>query len=584
MLAWSWRGWPDPIVDYGREVYAAWQIAGGKTLYVDLRHFCGPLSVYLNALWFRLFGTAVLTLALCNAALTVGFAALLYGLLVRVSSRFAATIACFVFVIMFAFGQFTRIADYNWLCPYSHELVHGTMCAIAALWCVDRYHRTRTIGWIAGSGFALGLVMLTKAEPVLAAVPAVSIGVVLAVLAEKPDARRLMTLVAAFGGGAGIPLAIAFVWFATVMPVADVLRWPLGHWTTAATPEFAASPFYRTGMGTADTGGNLWKLGKVLACWIGLLGLAVGGGAAARGVRVPPLAIPMVLVGFALLLGQLMPRMGWYDSMRPLPLLMGGVAMASFASFVRHRDDGDRARVLALRTSLAVFALAMLAKILLNVRFHQYGFVLAMPATMVLVVAMVDWLPAALDRRGIHGGIVRAAALGVIAAALVAQLGVMHVLFKGKVNVVGEGGDAFYADKRGALMRDIARGVRARVKPDQTLLGMPEGVMVNYLARRASPVPFYSYDGTSRLLWGGEWMDRMLQEHTADYVLLLDRGNRMRKQGAFGRHYAQDWYAWMLAHYEPVARFGATPFEKKSRAAGATLYRRTSAPVTDGGR
>ena len=42
MLAWTWRTWPDPLVDYGREAYLAWQVAKGKTLYVDVAHFNGP--------------------------------------------------------------------------------------------------------------------------------------------------------------------------------------------------------------------------------------------------------------------------------------------------------------------------------------------------------------------------------------------------------------------------------------------------------------------------------------------------------------------------------------------------------------
>src|SRR6185503_12437409 len=323
----------------------------------------------------------------------------LYGLLVRLASRFAATIACVVFMITFAFGQFTRIADYNWLCPYSYELVHGTMCAVAGLWCLDRYHRTRRIAWIAGTGFALGLVVLTKAEPLLAALAALPVGLVLTLLAERPPARRTLTILAAFGGAAAIAPAIAFVWFASAMPVADVLRWPLGHWLTVAQPEFATSGFYQSGMGTDDVGSNLTKLGIVLFWWIALLGLAVGGAAAARRVRLPAVAMPAVLVVFAVPVWVLVSDMGWYDSLRPLPLLMGGIAVASFASFVRHRDDVDRARVLALQTSLAVFALALLAKIVLNVRFFQYGFVLAMPATMVLIVGLVEWLPAALDRR-----------------------------------------------------------------------------------------------------------------------------------------------------------------------------------------
>jgi hypothetical protein len=572
MLAWTWRGWPDPLVDYGREVHAAWRIANGGTLYVDLVHFCGPLSVYLNALFFRVFGTSVLTIALCNAALTALFTVLLYGLLVRLASRFAATIACVVFMVTFAFGQFTRIADYNWLCPYSYELVHGTMCAVAGLWCLDRYHRTRRIAWIAGTGFALGLVVLTKAEPLLAAMAALPVGLVLTLLAERPPARRTLTILAAFGGAAAIAPASAFVWFASTMPVADVLRWPLGHWRTVAQPEFATSGFYRSGMGTDDVGSNLTKLGTTLVWWIALLGLAVGGAAAARRIRLTAVAMPAVLIAFAVPVWALVSDMGWYDSLRPLPLLVGGIAVASLASFVRHRDDVDRAFVLALRTSLAVFALALLAKIVLNVRFFQYGFVLAMPATMLLIVGIVHWLPAALDRRGLHGAVVRAAGLGVLVAAMAAQLGIMHMLFAAKTHVVGEGADAFYADERGLLVRDIVRDVRGRVAPTETLLGMPEGVMVNFLARRASPLPFYSYDGTSRLLWGSKLMRDLLEERAADYVLLLDRGNRGSRMPVIGQDYFKTWFAVVKRDYRPVARFGATPFE--SQRPGATLLRR----------
>jgi len=53
MLAHTWRTWPDPLVDFGRELYLAWQVSMGRTLYVDVAHFNGPLSVYLNALVFR---------------------------------------------------------------------------------------------------------------------------------------------------------------------------------------------------------------------------------------------------------------------------------------------------------------------------------------------------------------------------------------------------------------------------------------------------------------------------------------------------------------------------------------------------
>jgi hypothetical protein len=44
-------------------------LSAGKTLYTDVAYFKGPLSPYLNALWFRLFGVSVTTLIVCNLAI-----------------------------------------------------------------------------------------------------------------------------------------------------------------------------------------------------------------------------------------------------------------------------------------------------------------------------------------------------------------------------------------------------------------------------------------------------------------------------------------------------------------------------------
>ncbi|HEY1628509.1 MAG TPA: hypothetical protein VGF52_01550, partial [Tepidisphaeraceae bacterium] len=42
MLAWTWGTWPDPIVDFGRELYVPWQLTQGKILYRDIAYFNGP--------------------------------------------------------------------------------------------------------------------------------------------------------------------------------------------------------------------------------------------------------------------------------------------------------------------------------------------------------------------------------------------------------------------------------------------------------------------------------------------------------------------------------------------------------------
>ena len=46
LAAWSWRKWPDPVVDFGRELYVPWQLTQGKVLYRDIESVFGALTVY----------------------------------------------------------------------------------------------------------------------------------------------------------------------------------------------------------------------------------------------------------------------------------------------------------------------------------------------------------------------------------------------------------------------------------------------------------------------------------------------------------------------------------------------------------
>ena len=167
-------------------------------LYVDLAHFSGPFSVYLNAGFLRVFGPRILALALTSAVLAAGCVAMLYSILVRLADRLAATLAGITFFMIFACGRFVIAGNCNWLCPYSYELPHGVMLGVAALWCLDRYHRTRRFAWLAATGAALGLTALTKTEALLATGLAVVAGLGLTVWAERPTGGRLVRVVAAF--------------------------------------------------------------------------------------------------------------------------------------------------------------------------------------------------------------------------------------------------------------------------------------------------------------------------------------------------------------------------------------------------
>src|SRR6185503_7762460 len=580
MLAHTWRTWPDPLIDFGRELYLAWQVSEGKTLYVDVAHFNGPLSVYLNALVFRVFGSGILTLALANAVLAAGCIAMLYVLIARTADRLAATVAGLTFVLVFACARYVRLGNYNWLCPYSYELTHGVILGVAALWCLDRYHRTRHLAWISATGAALGLVALTKTETLFAGALAVATGLVLTLASERPPAARLARLATAFGLGLATPLVLGFIYFVRDMPVADVLAWPLGYWHAASRPEFVAMPFYREGLGLDDVAGNLRKLAVAAVGYVVVLIVAVAAGFVVR-ARTWSALVGRVLA--AAVFGTAyawVPFDAWVAAARPLTLALLLVVAVALADWIRVRRDPERATRATLRAALGVLALGLLLKLGINVRVFHYGFALAMPATLLLVAALVTWIPAAVTRVGGDGRITRALVLGLVAAGLAAHVALAERLLDNQTTRVGAGADALLADDRGAPLALALAEIERRVRPDQTLVAFPEGVMLNYLARRASSLPYPQFSPVTLLLWDKERMKERFDRNPPDFVLLVHRENAHEGARFFGRDYGKGLMRRVEDGYRPVWQTGAPPL--RDGRFGIVLLERISPPPSDG--
>ena len=181
MLIWTWGTWPDVLVDFGVERYIPWRLAEGEVLYRDISFHNGPLSQYFNAFCFRVFGSSLRTLVFCNLAILALLIALLYHAFCQIARRSAATAACVVFVLLFAFAQFAFIGNYNYICPYAHEITHGlllSLAAVVAAWYCPRNaaacgfattpaacgFATSAVSMTMLSGLLLGLAFLTKAE------------------------------------------------------------------------------------------------------------------------------------------------------------------------------------------------------------------------------------------------------------------------------------------------------------------------------------------------------------------------------------------------------------------------------------
>jgi len=584
MLFWSWGTWPHPYVDFGRELYVPWRLSEGEVLYRDLAWFNGPLSPYWNAGLFGLFGTHLMTLVSVNLVTTTLLTVLLYALLVRVGDRLSATFACLVFVTLFAFSQFDPIGNDNYLTPYSHEVTHGLGLSLLAIALYAWKGRDAPWGRF-GCGLLLGMVALTKSELFLAAFAALGTALFLDARARRqsgePPARGPKGLQPAFWLGLLLPVSLAFGGLALAMPAEQALRGTLGSWPALLFSDVASQPFYQATRGTLFWQANLIHMLVWSLFWAIALGLPVGAAFLfpEREASSPPAGAPGGLADWitprrasvfglgvvAALLGGSLAQLNWPDALRPLPLLMVVLAVAALRKrLAGGQDETKENSDPTLHLALLIFAGLLLAKVALRVRFDQYGFALAMPAALLGVVAILHALPRWVSARGGDGRLARAGALGVLLAVTVSLLPLSGARFSLRDQPLGRGGDAFLTDVRAGVF-EAAIGALARRPVEDTLAVLPEGVMLNYLARRENPTGHINFMPPEMIIFGEAAILADFRENPPSLIALTHKDTREYGVGFFGEGYGRQLYAWVRRNYEPVELFGDPPLQARSR-------------------
>ena len=552
MLWLSWGKWPDVLVDFGRELYVPWMLAEGKVLYRDLMYFNGPLSPYLNALWFVLFGPSLRTLVWVNLALLATMMFVMYLVLRSVSSPSAAFVACLVFIFVFAFSQYEIDVNYNYVCPYSHEATHGMLFSWVALACLLAHARSHWTGWLVGAGLACGLVFLTKPEFFVAIAAAAVTALGLWAWLEKPDFTRALRSIAVFVAALLIPPLVAFALLWISLPWSEAGIGTLGGWWYIWDSRIYGLRFYRVVMGMDAPLVNLGKMFLMAGVYAAVL--------------VPAMVLAtfpsrkwteILLAGlvFAVLVTQSWRGyLPWSNLGRPLPLFMVVAGSAMAWAVTRHRQDKQIGALV-----LIVFSFVILGKMLLNVRLYHYGFVLAMPAMLVLVLALLDWIPTAIKNSGGRQVIFYAVALTVLVVISTWHVNLSAKLYARTSIAVGVGADVFLTDKRGEAVRLAVDWLDRHTQPQDTVVVLPEGVMINYLSRRRNSTPIVNLMPPEMLMFGEDRILRALQATPPTYVVLVHKDTTEYGFRFFGRDYGQSIEKWLMQNYRTAQLIGAMP-------------------------
>ena len=572
MLGRSWAKWPDVLVDFGQQLYLPWRLAEGQRLYADLAYFHGPLAQYLNALWFRLLGTGLWTLVTTNLVVLTLLLVLQYRLLLRVSSALGATVACVVFAVLFAFAQYVGIGNYNYVTPYEHSATYGMLSSVATLWFLARFLDRGRRADLVASGLCLGLTFLTKAEVFLAVGAAVATALAAAMWARPAERGRTARNAAVLAAASLVPVITAWALLSHTMPTGQALVGVLGPWPTVLDGEVARLPFYRLGMGTLAIGPSLLELVVWVAWYAVLFGPAFYfAWRLRRRGRLTGLVTGTVFVAVAAMMLLFSGSIPWDRALLPLPVAMVAAAAAPLVTLAGTRRTGAGTREL-MQLSMVVFAFVLLFKMILNARVYHYGFFLAMPATLMLVVVAVDWIPRAICRRRGCGGIFGAVTLAVLLAAIVGHVRMMGVYFERKTYTVAGGRDAFLADVRAVAVTEALSMIGRYIGPRQTLAVLPEGVMLNYLARRVNPTPYNKLMPPELIAFGEQDVLQAFADDPPDFIMLVHKDTSEFGARFFGRDYGRRIFEWIHAGYEPVLVIGHPPL--RDERFGMMLMRR----------
>ena len=573
----SWRKWPDPIIDSGSQWYAAWRVARGGTLFRETAWTYGPLSAYANGLLFKMFGDSLTVLFTANLLIYGAILGLAYLAFRRAWGWLGAFAACAVFISVFSFSHLTSVGNYNYAAPYSHESTHGMLLMLLTVSAAAAWARARSSPLAFGLGTCGGLAAVLKPEFMLAAGILGLAALALRMMQRKPVSWQEGALLAAgalwptlafaFGFAAGESFSTAFAhacnaWWRVLIHPIDVEVFAAGQLRFA---------------GFDHPWRNGWLELKSGVCAVLVIGAVW---AAGRFVSRPSSAVrvfTILILGAAALSVRL--EGGWFNVGQCLPLLIVvGLVFYGSRLWGQWHRTGRMEPDAAMRWLLAMLAAAMLARMALFARVYHFGFFQAALAGMVAAAIMVSEIPQ-------WTGNGRGRLVAVAGNLLVLALACGHIAAKsnairtGQTQQVGTQADRFYTfdkeiDTTGALVDWLVKRL-AGAPPAANLLVLPDGLSVNFLTRRTSPLPDVWTSGTE------ESMVERLRQTPPDYVALISENlseHGILQYGAPGNPGAL-LLQWVHQNYKEDISWGQ-PFSGTSLKGATVLHRIHDPPPT----
>jgi len=593
LIASSWRKWLDPQIDYGRELYIPWRMLEGGKLFKDVDDLYGPLSRFIDFGLFKLFGPGMMVLAWANIVLYFVILGFVYYLLKQAWGYGAAILSTFIFVGVFSFSQLVLTSNYNFVTPYSQQVTHGFLVCLVLLALLPSWIDTISVKRSFYVGLMVGLTLVLKPEFILASGLVVSAAFLFRF--RRLGVPHIRELLAGFFGII-LPTSLLFFYFVSYLSfskafIAASFAWMNGliiwkdEFTAHLLNNFSGmdQPWLHFVSHMKAT-----SLGLVLFAMIGIASLILGkvseklGSNSDKGKITANDAAFVIgsLVLFSGVAWVALTKINWVEIGSALLGLLLILSLFKVLGWIRPGFSNHMPKEEVLKALLIVFSGALMTRMVLNGRIYQYGFIQASVTSLVVVAILYQdvaiWIKGfAKDAKKVglvfQGSVL---VLSIVAVALVMTQS--QRLLEAKTLAIGEGRDLFFGfpaqvSYQGELVRTFSNALSKRPK-EETLLVLPEGIMVNYLARKKSPVSdltlYTNKEAETKIV---QTLDTM----TPDWVAVLSRDLTeygVTRYGSKGQS-GEQIISWMKDKYKVSASLGGDPLDPKQL--GGIVYGNT---------
>jgi len=586
-LAISWERWGNPLVDCGREMNQPLRLLRGEMLYSDVRHIYGPLSPYLNAALYRIFGPSLNVLYADGIVSAILILALVYWLARQVMGRAPSAAATLSVMWLCAFKQAG-----NYILPYSYSALHGCAFGLASLALLVKavrgdesasdsdaperpvVRRVDRTGYFVWAGIVGGLTLLSKTEMGIAALAA---GLIAAAASGYPRPRAMLTRTACFIAPMS---AIAGGVYAII---ASRVGWHTLSYESFLFLRHVPSElvyFNKRISGFDQPWQSLWQVIEAtarvaaLAFAIGMVSLvlsrrrpeapgtigvreltATDAGKIGYGALWLLLALSVALLLLVPMVGTISWDTGPYMAM---PVLLGVLLARSALDFRKQTKAGEVSGHTLTLIVVAVYALASLTRVILRVRSGGAYSSYLLPASVILFVYCWAHPFADCFRDSVARGFARKIAVALIIADVVATAGLLAFRYQSKNTypVQTARGTIVAVPDLGQSVVEAIDYIKRETLPTEPIAVMPEGTSLNFFTDRPNPLreeittPGYlDREGEERAI-------NQLEQSETQLVLVTNRPTPEFGPQVFGRDYCQSLMEWIDKNFEQCAIFG----------------------------